>query len=936
MNEDEFRVWMEAKGMDRGGISSRLSSVRRVELVLDDLDVLALSKTREEFLEPFTYSSEDKRLKRSNPSPLSFAEGADLYNGLSSIRTALGHYHDFIQEGGETKKWKLPDDVKKLHTSFIDQLTLKEIQQAKLECDQSGTETFLASRLFSRPVVWMRSAGNPTNYPAKAIVCAAVSYLPDCPKLDSKTFFNGYGEAQSNAVLTRLGFNIVKRPTDETPSVSIDRAQIEAAMDAYDSYRTNGAHGHVFDVFGEPRDYCVRSSRERENRVYPTKPLIGFILNKTELNGGWGQKADAAARLHNAGFIIVNQNDEPVERPERYEHLMEGADRIRLCALNYFIEPAREKAARDVSIRAGDLASAMGLKDAFPSICQALGGEKFQKLAQVPSPKSTEPNPSSSTIFTYKLNSQAEADAVTDTTKAPAPSAVNLILYGPPGTGKTYRTAWEAVRLCLGEQIASGLKGSAQRAALMSTYRKLVSEGRVEFVTFHQSMSYEEFVEGLRPETVRDETSDSTTDPSATGGFRLRVEDGVFKRIARRADASRGQNSTGERLSLEGRNVFKMSIGAVAIPEDAGIFDEAITENCAIFGFFRSDFSGDEFTERHAIKAQVEQDYTDEDLGFSLTSAVQMTDIFRNNLQQGDVVLVSKGNLLIRAIGMVEGDYEFQPREGSETYPHRRAMRWLWVDEAGMPANEFYDMAISQRTIYPLRKKELNIALVERYMNSQSINQPVSPEPHVLIIDEINRANISKVFGELITLLEPDKRLGMDNEIRLTLPYSKKSFGVPQNLHVIGTMNTADRSIALLDTALRRRFAFRELMPNPSVLSNNVEGVDLQKLLSTINERIEYLFDREHQIGHAYFTGCQTQAEIDSAMRDKVIPLLAEYFYEDWSKVAAVLGDSGQGPSRFLVAKQIAAPAGMTEDDFSGDKLRWTVKDRFDFSEFAA
>ena len=734
--------------------------------------------------------------------------------------------------------------------------------------------------------------------------------------------------------VNRLISALSNRSTISSES-TFSRDQIEDAMTAFDSFKQSGTYAEIFSAFGEPRDYWVRSTRERDNRVYPTKPIVGYILKSTDIHGGWNKSDGPVSRLHNSGYIITDRNDFPAIPPEK-SFFIRDADRIRLCALNYFIEPAREKAAKEVSIRANDLGTAMGMMNDFPNICQALGRPKFQKLAQVPSPKSTEPNPSSSTIFTYKLNSPAEADVMTDTTKAPAPSAVNLILYGPPGTGKTYRTAWEAVRLCLGEQIASELKGSAQRAALMSTYRKLVSEGRIEFVTFHQSMSYEEFVEGLRPETGRDETSDIAPDSSVTGGFRLRVEDGVFKRIARRADASRGQNSTDERLSLEGRNVFKMSIGAVAVPEDAGIFDEAIAENCAIFGFFSSDFSGDEFSERHAIKAQIEQDFADEGPGFSLTSAVQMTDIFRNNLQQGDVVLVSKGNLLIRAIGIVEGDYEFHPREGSETYPHRRAMRWLWVDEAGMPANEFYDMAISQRTIYPLRKKELNIPLVERYMNSQSTNKPVSPEPHVLIIDEINRANISKVFGELITLLEPDKRLGMDNEIRLTLPYSKKSFVVPQNLHVIGTMNTADRSIALLDTALRRRFAFRELMPDPSVLSNNVEGVNVQKLLATINERIEYIFDREHQIGHAYLTGCETRMDIENAIRDKVIPLLAEYFYEDWSKVAAVLGDSGQGPSRFLDAKQIAAPAGMAEDDFSGDKLRWTVKDSFDFSEFAA
>ncbi len=327
------------------------------------------------------------------------------------------------------------------------------------------------------------------------------------------------------------------------------------------------------------------------------------------------------------------------------------------------------------------------------------------------------------------------------------PQPTNIIFYGPPGTGKTFITAEEAVKLC-------GEEPPKDRAELMGSYQRLSDEGRIVFVTFHQSMSYEEFVEGLRPPTGGAQASEA--DEVEDTAFRLKVEDGIFKLIC-----------------------------------------------------------------EHAFSASTES----------------------------------------------EAD---------------------------------------------------------------------SSPQYVLIIDEVNRANISKVFGELITLLEPDKRIGCLNEIELTLPYSKKRFGVPPNLHIIGTMNTADRSIALLDTALRRRFTFKELMPNPLVLSPNVGGINLQKLLGTINDRIEYLFDREHQIGHAYFTGCTSREAVEDVMRHKVIPLLSEYFYEDWSKVAAVFGDGPQGPSRFLEASPLKTPPGISADDFSGERLRWRVKDQFDFSEFAA
>lgn len=724
---------------------------------------------------------------------------------------------------------------------------------------------------------------------------------------------------------------------EDRTTPSFTRESIEAAMDAYDRYRETGEHSEIFENFGDPRDYWVRSTRERPNRVYPTKPIIGFVRRKPELNGGWAQRGDAAAQLHNSGFIIVDDKNQPVAPPDRYEHLIRGADRIRLCAVNYYIEPARENGAGEVSIRAGDLAKELDLQNAFPSICSALGGEKLQQLAKVPAPTHTEPNPSSSTVFTYELATTEGQQIMNSEPSVSMPSATNLILYGPPGTGKTYATAAEAVRLCIGDAAANQLKDD--RPALMAEYRRLASEGRIEFVTFHQSFSYEDFVEGLRPttETVWDEERHSTG--LTAGGFSLKPHPGVFKLLSERARLDTGTKFT-TRLDRS-RAVYKVALGKRATQEDR--IQEGLDKSLIHIGWGGDiDWSKDRFDDLEEIRkewnAKMDRDASGKDPNIELAFA------FRSDLQVGDYVVLSDGRDSYRAFGKVTGEYEFDPTAGF--HPHRRKVEWIWRDDKGAERAAFYPKGFRRQTLYRLDSNLIDWdALESVVVGSNAEGLMGSARPHVLIIDEINRGNISKVFGELITLLEVDKRLGCENEVKVRLPYSGISFGVPSNLHVIGTMNTADRSIALLDTALRRRFTFRELMPDMSALqgimaasdldAENLDGINLIKLLTTINERIEYLFDREHQIGHAYFTACRTRADVEDVMRHKVIPLLTEYFYEDWSKVAMVLGDSvGTNPARFLEAKRLSPPAGIANDELGGEKQRWSIKPQFDFSEF--
>jgi len=819
LREIEFKTWLGEQGQSPQAASSRVSSAKRVERYLGDLDELFSSHDKEQILEQFAYSSEDEREKRPNPSPVPI-DGV-LRTGLASIRQALQLYHAF---------WE-------------------------------------------------------GKQPAP-------------------------GELDTEAAADPLS-----------------REKIEAAMDAFDLHETSEFEA-AFSAFKEPTKYWVRSTKSRSQRTYPTKPIVGFLSGKTSrnLNGGWSQSSDAAAQLHKAGFVIVDKDDQPLPLPDEYAHLMRGAERARLVALNYFIEPSREAGLPSVTIRAGDLHDLCGLERNWANVCQALEGEKFRSLARVSAPTIKGPSRSTTTEFTFELEPRLGSKG--NDMRAPVSTvAQTLILYGPPGTGKTFSTMAESVRLC-GEPVPE------DRDDLMITYQGLLAAGRIEFVTFHQSMAYEEFVEGRQPMTGTDECGDTST-----AGFRLETVPGIFRRIAKRAETSRGHSSTEEAVRLGDRQVFKMSIGEANNPEDAHLFEEAIQGNYTLLGYEDIDWSGEKFANRQAImQACRNLDDRHANIG-PRNGEVQAPFTFRNEVNEGDIVIVSKGNLRFRAIGVFTGGYEFSPRtEGG--YAHRRAVRWLWNDRDGVSVNEIYAKNFQQQPIYKLNVVELNVPALERYMNSQQSDGPSEPEPFVLIIDEINRANISKVFGELITLLEPDKRLGQPNEIKVRLPYSGDDFGVPSNLHIVGTMNTADRSIALLDTALRRRFTFRELMPDGKHLDDAGArtGIDLALLLTTINERVEYLYDRDHQIGHAYFTACQTLSDVDEVMRHKVIPLLAEYFFEDWAKIAAVLGDleshEGTIDGGFLKRSVLKAPPGLDNGE-AMPRFRWAVRstaEGFDYS----
>ncbi|WP_165786891.1 McrB family protein [Aliarcobacter cryaerophilus] len=451
--------------------------------------------------------------------------------------------------------------------------------------------------------------------------------------------------------------------------------------------------------------------------------------------------------------------------------------------------------------------------------------------------------------------------------KSTQKQALNQILYGSPGTGKTYNTINRAIEIIDSDFYQ---QNKYNREALKEKFEEYKKAGQIEFITFHQSFSYEEFVEGIKAIPAGKDGNENGED------MIYDVVDGIFKKLSKEAltnfITSNKSNILKKRFKLDAKS---LNIQADLLQEDDNTYK--LLKGSKI--------------RKEAVPSFHKYNYS------KLRDIFLEKAIFDTSKESDEFFILKE-------------DYIFQSLSASSSVVLGKMSNGLsdW--------KEVLDDNLS-------KKENKNI------------------KNYILIIDEINRGNISKIFGELITLIEPSKRIGADEEIRLKLPYSQELFGVPSNLYIIGTMNTADRSIALMDTALRRRFHFEEMMPNSSLLENLVvDGIKIDNLLETINKRVEYLYDRDHTIGHAYFMSLENletkedkKAELENIFRNKIIPLLQEYFYDDWEKVRLVLGDG--------FVEKIEVKSDIFDEDLIKDseyleeeKFIYNIKKEFDFSKF--
>lgn len=447
---------------------------------------------------------------------------------------------------------------------------------------------------------------------------------------------------------------------------------------------------------------------------------------------------------------------------------------------------------------------------------------------------------------------------------------LNRILFGAAGTGKTYHTINHALAILENKEVdeINADEKAGHRKDLKDLFEKRKTEGRIEFVTFHQSFSYEDFVEGIRAETDN-------------GNISYSVQPGIFKVICDRARENKQiMKDLGVRSDAA---VWKLSIG-----------DLSTRQYCFDHHQIRVGWgqTGDLSLE--------ETKYGDGYTQFSATDHHTLEQ-FISGVEIGDVVVCLKSTSEICAVGVVTGDYFFDAEHPSavrEDYLHCRNVKWILKDLAFNIRTLNGGVGLTLKTMYRLWRFTWNDLLQALNQEGYLLNKDQSePDPYVLIIDEINRGNISRIFGELITLIEDSKREGAEEPLSVKLPYSKKEFSVPKNLYIIGTMNSSDRSLTGLDIALRRRFTFVEMLPNPELLKDiKVEDLKIDKLLEILNQRIEVLLDRDHCIGHANFMSLKekpTLKHLATIFEQKIIPQLQEYFFDDWGKINLVLNRNG-------------------------------------------
>ena len=445
----------------------------------------------------------------------------------------------------------------------------------------------------------------------------------------------------------------------------------------------------------------------------------------------------------------------------------------------------------------------------------------------------------------------------------------NVILEGAPGTGKTWIVPEIVTRLC---GVISETEGRS-REDVMKAYQALLDQNRVRFTTFHPSLDYEDFVEGWKPKSGAYEE-----------GFQLEVRKGIFRLLADSARAdektAEAESSVGENFGISNdANVWKVSL--------KGTGENEIRTDCLENGWIR--IGWDEYGPNVSsiIKNKKE--------GFT------PLDAFYNTMEIGDVVVSCFSAKETDAIGIVVGAPEWldNRRANYDYYSRRRKVRWLWKGDP-VDISQILGSTLMQKTVYSLQRR-FPVEKVRQFLQERGgknlKQERAEKKPYVLVIDEINRGNIAKIFGELITLLEADKRKGESSEQSVTLPYSQESFTVPSNLYIIATMNTADRSIGGIDYALRRRFAFYPMKAHELRENFNKELFEaVKKIFITVDEKNKEEPNRDYLCeefrpesvmpGQSYFIAKDAE-EAQYRLEYELIPLLEEYLNDGVLKPVA-------------------------------------------------